>query len=521
MTAAQGTGFLAGRPHRGDGAPFRAVAPATGEETGPEFTGYTAEEVAWAAELAAAAHEANRSLPPRWQARLLRGVAERLEEVREDLLRTAHEETGVPAARLEGEFARTCGQLTGFAEAVEADGFGEPVHDPADPSATPPRPELRRLLLPVGPVSVFGASNFPLAFSVAGGDTASALAAGCPVLVRAHPSHPATSEIAGRAVAAAVADCGAHPGTFALLQGAGHDTGAALVTAPQVRAVGFTGSHAGGTALTALAAGRPHPIPVYAEMGSINPLFLTSGAAEHRLDEVVKGFVTSLTTGSGQLCTKPGLVFTTAGREFARRAAALLDATDPGTLLNAGTRDAFEAAGRIPGVETVTDPRENGEPGFRAAPVLLLARPDDLRREPALLEEHFGPFAVVVDVDSDDDLVEAARLTPGSLTATLHCEPEEHARLGPLMARLMETAGRVVHNAYPTGVAVSGAQTHTGPYPASSHSGHTSVGWTAVRRFQRPVTFQDVPPALLPPLLVTPSSPTATPAPSSAAKEPS
>ncbi|MCF6523986.1 aldehyde dehydrogenase family protein [Streptomyces sp. JJ36] len=519
MTAARGTGFLAGRPHRGGGAPFRAVAPATGAETGPEFTGCTAEEVAAAAALAAQAHEENRSLPPRWQAGLLRGVAHRLAEVREDLLRVAHEETGIAPDRLAGEFARTCGQLTGFAEVVEAGTFGEPVHDPADPAATPPRPDLKRILVPVGPVAVFGASNFPLAFSVAGGDTASAFAAGCPVLVRAHPSHPATSEIAGSAVAAAVTDCRAHPGTFALLHGAGHDTGSALVTAPQVRAVGFTGSHAGGTALTALAARRPRPVPVYAEMGSINPLFVTTAAAECRMDDVVSGFVSSLTTGAGQLCTKPGLVFTTAGREFARRAARLLDETEPGTLLNAATRDAFEAAARVPGVQTVTARREPNGPGFRAAPVLLLARLDDLRRQPALLEEHFGPFAVVVEVDTDDDLVDAARLVPGSLTATLHCEPEEHPRLGPLTARLAETAGRVVHNGYPTGVAVSRAQTHTGPYPASSHSGHTSVGWTAVRRFQRPVTFQDMPPALLPPLLVPPPRTAPTPVPAPAPEE--
>ncbi|WP_199429186.1 aldehyde dehydrogenase (NADP(+)) [Qaidamihabitans albus] len=506
MSAASGTGFLAGAPHRGAGESFRAVDPGTGSPTGPEFTSWTSAEVNEAAAQARTAFEANRELPERWQAGLLRDLAARLGAERDAIVETARAETGISVARLDGELTRTRNQLSGFADVVEGDGFGEPVHDPADASATPPRPDLRRMLVPVGPVAVFGASNFPLAFSVAGGDTASALAAGAPVLVKGHPSHPGTSEVVGACVAEAVAACGAHPGTFALVQGAGTEPGSALVTAPEVRAVGFTGSYAGGRALTALAAGRPEPIPVFAEMGSLNPVFVTTAATGARLDAVAEGFVASMTLGAGQLCTKPGIVFTTAGREFATRAAALLAESEPGPLLNRATLDAFESGIRIPAAEVVTTAGPRTGPGLRTAPVLALARLADLRREPALLEEHFGPFAVVVDVDSDDDFLDAARLLPGSLTATVHSEPEDHERLRPLVTELVERAGRLVHNGFPTGVSVSGAQTHGGPFPATSDSAHTSVGWTAIRRFQRPVTFQDLPEPLLPPVLRTTTS---------------
>ncbi|PRX47550.1 alpha-ketoglutaric semialdehyde dehydrogenase [Prauserella shujinwangii] len=504
MSAAKGTGFLGGLPHAGGGASFRAVDPATGDRIGPEFSSWTPAEVAEAARSARAAFEANRGLPERWQAGLLRDIADRLAARRDDIVATARAETGIGTARLEGELLRTRNQLLGFADVVERADFGEPLHDAADPESTPPRPDLRRVLVPVGPVAVFGASNFPLAFSVAGGDTASALAAGCPVLAKAHPAHPATSELAGACVAEAVEARGAHPGTFALVQDAGTEAGSALVQAPEVRAVGFTGSFAGGRALTALAAARPRPIPVFAEMGSLNPLFVTAAASGRRLDAIVEGFAASMTFGCGQLCTKPGLVLTSAGREFATRAAALLDRVDPAPLLNEGTFAAFEASRHVPGVEVVTADRPRSGSGFTAAPVLLLATLDDLRREPALLEEHFGPFAVVVDVDGDDDLLTAARLLPGSLTATVHSEPEDAEALRPLVAELTELAGRLVHNGFPTGVSVSGAQTHGGPFPATSDSAHTSVGWTAVRRFQRPVTFQDFPEPLLPPVLRTP-----------------
>ncbi|MFD0802264.1 aldehyde dehydrogenase family protein, partial [Streptomonospora algeriensis] len=333
--AANGTGFLGGEELHGSGAAFRAVDPATAEPIGPEFTSCGTEDVARAADLARAAFDANRSLPEGWQAGLLRGIAERLEAARDRIVEAAGAETGIDDQRLDGELARTRNQLNGFARVVEEGDYREALRVEGDSDAVPPRPDLRRVLIPVGPVAVFGASNFPLAFSTAGGDTASALAAGCPVVVKAHPSHPATSEIVGRAVVAAVAAAGAHPGTFALLQGASNDTGAALVTAPQIRAVGFTGSFAGGRALTELAAARPRPIPVFAEMGSLNPVFVTEAAARERLDEIAAGFAASMTVGAGQMCTKPGLVFTTRGREFAERAAARLDETEPGVLLNA------------------------------------------------------------------------------------------------------------------------------------------------------------------------------------------
>jgi acyl-CoA reductase-like NAD-dependent aldehyde dehydrogenase len=500
-TAPTGTGYLAGAARRGGGAAFRAVDPTTGTATGPEFASWLPEEVAQAAAAAREAWTAQRREPAGTQARLLREISVRLQAAHDGIVETAHTETGISPERLEGELLRTRRQLTGFAEVVEGPGFGEPLHEPADPTQSPPRPDLRRVLLPVGPVAVFGASNFPLAFSVAGGDTASAFAAGCPVVVQAHPSHPGTSELVGAQVTAAVAACGLHPGTFSLVQGAGHTTGAALVTAPQIRAVGFTGSLSGGRALSGLAAARDEPIPVYAEMGSLNPLFVTDAALRARQDALVDGFTGSLTTGAGQLCTKPGLVFTTQGRRFAEAAADRLASAAPGVLLNQATHDAFHGfvgEGLPAGVTTFAASAKQPGPGLRATPVLVLATLDDLRSEPSLLEEHFGPFAVVVDLDSEEDFTAAADLVPGSLTATLHCESDEHAALVPFVARLAELAGRVLLNGFPTGLAVSGAQTHSGPYPAASHSGHTSVGWTALRRFQRPVTFQDVPETLLP-----------------------
>lgn len=502
VPAPRGVGFLAGVAHRGGGQSFRAFDPAAGAPTGPEFASWLPEEVA---EAAAAAHEAfaaHRRQPARWQSRLLREISTRLADARDGIVTAARAETGISEERLDGELLRTCRQLAGFADVVDGPGFGEPLHEPGDATARPPRPDLRRVLVPVGPVGVFGASNFPLAFSVAGGDTASALAAGCPAVVRAHPSHPGTSELVGAQVDAAVAACGLHPGTFSLVQGAGHAAGAALVTAPQIRAVGFTGSLTGGRALTELAASRPEPVPVYAEMGSLNPLFVTAAAMDARGEELAAGFTASLTTGAGQLCTKPGLVFTTRSGEFADAVAAGLASVPAGVLLNQATHDAFRSFvdGGLPaGVTTVTPRRSPAGDGLRAAPVLVLATLDDLRAEPTLLEEHFGPFAVVVDLDSEEDFTAAAELVPGSLTATLHCEADEHARLAPFVEELSDLAGRVLVGGFPTGLAVSGAQTHSGPYPAASHSGHTSVGWTALRRFQRPVTFQDTPEALLPP----------------------
>ncbi|QFG26734.1 aldehyde dehydrogenase family protein [Actinomadura sp. WMMB 499] len=487
---------------RGAGEPFRAVNPSTAEPVGPEFTSCTAEDVARAADLARDAFTANRTLPEGWQADLLRAIAARLTGARDRIVAAATAETGIDEGRLDGELARTRDQLTGFAEVVGEGGHHGIVRVAADPDAAPPRPDLRRTLLPVGPVAVFGASNFPLAFSVAGNDTASALAAGCPVLVKAHPSHPATSEIVGRLVVDAVAAVGAHPGTFALLHGADRASGAAVVTAPPVRAVGFTGSFAGGRALTELAAARPRPIPVFAEMGSLNPVFVTEAAARERFDEIVSGFAASMTLGAGQMCTKPGLIFTTRGREFAERVAALLDKAEPGVLLNTATRDGLNtrlaASTAGPGVELMTTQRDPEGPGLRAAAKLLLAGIDDLAKTPALLEEHFGPVAVVVDVDSPERFAEAVDLLPGSLTATVHAEPEDHAWLVPFTAELAELAGRIIYNGFPTGVAVNEAQTHGGPYPAASDSAHTSVGWTALRRFQRPVTFQNTPEALLP-----------------------
>ncbi len=499
-----GNSFIGGHPVPRKGVQHRAVNPTTGAPTGPIYACCDEADVAEAARWAAAAHVANRSLVVGWQANLLRHLVSEVSGAQDALVEAAADETGIAHSRLSTELQRTQHQLGGFADLVDSGRQLGVIVEVAEEEALPPRPDLRRMLVPIGPVAVFGASNFPLAFGVAGGDTAAALAAGCPVLFKAHPSHPRTSELLAELVIRSVRTSRAHPGTFAMLQG-GAETGSALALAPEVKAVAFTGSAQAGRALYSLAAARPSPIPVYAEMGSVNPVFITSAAARQRIREISIAFAESMTLSAGQLCTKPGIVFMAAGREFAHLVAKILDAMDPLVLLNAATRDTLAAriavSREVPGIEVLTRRSSPTSDGYRVRPVLLMTTLAALRDHPELLEEHFGPVAVVVELDGDEQLMEAARLVPGSLTATVHSEDEDQDHDTALIAELVDTAGRIIYNGYPTGVAVSAAQTHGGPFPASSNSGHTSVGWTSIRRFQRPVTFQAFPARLLPPAL--------------------
>jgi NADP-dependent aldehyde dehydrogenase len=484
---------------------IKAVDPRTGE-AGAVYDEATLADVDAAVEAAVAA-AADPALADRARrAALLRGAASRLRARADEIVARAGSETGLPPVRLHGELGRTTGQLEAFADVVEAGEHLDAILDTADPGATPPRPDIRRTVVPLGPVAVFGASNFPLAFSTAGGDTASALAAGCPVVVKGHPAHPGTSTLVAEELHAAVADAGLPGGTFGHVLAAGHAVGAALVDHPGIRAVAFTGSGRGGRALMDRAAARPVPIPVFAEMGSLNPVVVTEAALTARAEAVVAALAGAIATFGGQLCTKPGLVLVpegAAGDAFATALAETLGAREPEVLLAepilAGLRDGLDDLEVSAGVTRLTPADTDGHPGFRARPVVFRASAADLGTVAALGEEHFGPAAIVLTYTSLDEAAEALLRAGGQLTATVHAEPSDHAALAPLVAAATRVAGRVLFNGVPTGVAVTWGMHHGGPYPAASDGGmHTSVGMTALRRFLRPVTYQDAPQALLP-----------------------
>jgi acyl-CoA reductase-like NAD-dependent aldehyde dehydrogenase len=480
---------------------FNSVDPRTGT-AGPAFDEAQPEDVRAAVAAATAAAPALRDRERR--AALLRGAAARLRAAGDEIVTTCEAETGLPEVRLRSELERTAGQLELFASVVDAGDHVEAIIDTPDPDAKPiPRPDVRRVLVPLGPVAVFGASNFPLAFSTAGGDTASALAAGCPVVVKGHPSHPGTGEIVARELRAAATDAGLPEGTFAHLLASGVEVGEALVDDPGITAVGFTGSIAGGRAVHDRAAGRPVPIPVYAEMGSVNPIVVTADALAARAGAIADGLVASVATFGGQLCTKPGVVFVPAGGAgdaFAADVAARLDGVDPTVLLNERVRDALRA-----GVERLAardEVRRLGSAefaeaeGFRHQPAAFEAPAAAVANGSELLEEHFGPVVVLLRYASDGELRAALGHLEGQLTASLHAQPEED--VAELVQQLSERAGRIVFDGFPTGVAVTHGMHHGGPYPACSNPLHTSVGATAIRRWLRPVAFQNAPESVLP-----------------------
>jgi NADP-dependent aldehyde dehydrogenase len=445
-----------------------------------------------------------RQIAPARRAAFLDGIAAALERSG-DLLDVAHAETALPPARLAGERARTTGQLRLFASLVREGSWVDARIDRAIPDRTPvPKPDIRRMLIPLGPVAVFGASNFPLAFSVAGGDTASALAAGCPVVVKAHPAHPATSELAARAVIDAAAAAGVPPGVFSLIQSTRNDVAIALVQHPRTRAVGFTGSLRAGRALFDAAARRPDPIPVYAEMGSVNPVFLLPGALAERAEAIADGLAASVTLGVGQFCTNPGLVIGVAGEafdRFARRLDALIRQAQPGTMLYPALFDAYEAGvlrlSTVAGTTTVRSAVETVQ-GACARPSLFEADARTFMRHHELGQEVFGPSTVLVRCSSRDEVDAVARTLEGQLTATIHgtmADLEDHT---PLVTLLEDVAGRLIVNGFPTGVEVCASMQHGGPYPATTDSRTTSVGTAAIDRFARPVAYQNFPQSSLP-----------------------
>jgi NADP-dependent aldehyde dehydrogenase len=483
-----------------------AVSPITNEPLPVRFLDATSEEVSAAAEAAADAFRAYRSTPPGVRARFLRAAADGIEDLGGELIERCHLETGLPEARLTGERARTCNQLRLFADVLEEGSWVDARITTALPERTPaPRPDLRRMLVALGPVVVFGASNFPLAFSVAGGDTASALAAGCPVIVKAHSSHPGTSELVGRAVAGAATATGMPAGVFSVLHGPGRTVGMQLVQHEAVQAVGFTGSYAGGRALFDAAASRPHPIPVYAEMGSINPVFVLPGAAAERTEEIAAGLTGSVTLGVGQFCTNPGLVAGLAGESFSSLAEATgrrISGVEAGVMLNRRIQSAYSDGianlQKNGAVEQLALGPDGSGPGSYGRSALFQTKASALLRDRSLSEEVFGPATVLVAAESREELMELAEGLVGHLTCTLHATPADLREYADLVTVLQEKSGRLILNGYPTGVEVSHAMTHGGPFPSTTDPHFTSVGTAAILRFVRPFTWQGFPDSALP-----------------------
>ncbi len=470
-----------------------ANSPLLTTETDKSSLGAITAAIAEAAPEVAASSRSERA---RW----LVAVAAALDDVVDGLVSVADAETALGDTRLRGEVARTTGQLRLFARVIGEGSYLEATIDHADTEAVPPRPDLRRMLHPIGPVAVFAASNFPFAFSVAGGDTASALAAGCPVVVKGHSGHPELSALTAEAVQNGLLEAGAPRGAFALI--GGREAGRSLVKDPAIRAVGFTGSLDGGKALFDLANARPDPIPFYGELSSLNPVVITRRAAQARADELATGLVGSFTLGVGQFCTKPGLVFVPMGAGFEEAVAAAVEDAPSGRMLNDRIADDFArslqtilTSGEI---EIIAgDPSQATSRGV-ASPVVVATSGATLMATSRLAEECFGPFTLLVRYSDENELAEALASVPGSLTATVHAEPEEHEDLGPLLDRLRQLAGRVILGGWPTGVSVSWAQHHGGPWPSTTSPLHTSVGASAIRRFLRPIAYQNVPRVLLP-----------------------
>ncbi len=494
---------------REGGQTFRAIDPRDGRVLDPDFAEASDAEIDRALARAADAHRQAPHPPRDARAALLDRVGDEIEALGDPLLERAEAETALPRPRLLGERGRTVGQFRMFADLVREGSWVDARIDRAQPDQRPPRPDVRQMLVPIGPVVVFGASNFPLAFSVGGGDTASALAAGCPVVVKAHPNHPGTSEMVGRAIRAAVEASALPEGSFSMLHGVGPRVGLGLVRHPCTKAVAFTGSLRGGRALFDAATSRPEPIPLYAEMGSINPVFLMPGALRERATEIAEGVFKALVMGVGQFCTNPGLIVAAEGeatRRFRDRLGELVTGARAGVMLHAGIRRGFDAGlarvRGIPGVAEVAHAAasRDSEPaeGCVAAPALFATDAQTFLSTSALSEEVFGPATLLVTCPSPDAFLEVVRAIGGQLTATIHAADDDLEAERGLVTALEEKAGRLVFNGYPTGVEVCPAMHHGGPYPATTDARTTSVGTAAIGRFTRPVCYQDLPSALHP-----------------------
>ncbi|MEO7497697.1 MAG: aldehyde dehydrogenase (NADP(+)) [Massilia sp.] len=500
-----GESLIGGACEFGSGASFKAWDPSLGAAIEPSFPTVDAAQIDRACRLAQGAFDAYRATGDAERATFLDTIAEQILALGDALIERAMAETALPRVRLEGERVRTVTQLRMFATLLREGSWSDPRLDTPLPERTPPRPDIRMRLIGVGPVAVFAASNFPLAFSVAGGDTASALAAGCPVVLKAHPAHPGTSELVGRAIANAVALCKLPAGVFSLLTGIGNELGVAVVAHPAIQAVGFTGSRGGGTALMAVAAARAQPIPVYAEMSSINPVFMLPAATRARPDQIAAGFAAALTMGVGQFCTNPGLIIGIAGPDFDRFAESASNALAGGgcaTMLSPGIASNYQKgvealAGHAATTNLLQIPHTEGRGGaalFQTSGASFLA-------EHTLHGEVFGPSSLLVACTDIAQMREVAEVLEGQLTATLQMDAADLDDARALLPVLERKVGRILANGFSTGVEVSTAMVHGGPYPATSDGRSTSVGTGAISRFLRPVAYQNLAQELLPEVL--------------------
>ncbi|MGI3170887.1 aldehyde dehydrogenase (NADP(+)) [Pseudooceanicola sp. C21-150M6] len=437
----------------------------------------------------------------------LETIADEMEARAEAITAIGTSETGLPEARLQGERGRTTGQLRLFADHIRKADYLDRRFDEALPDRQPlPRPDLRMMQRPIGPVAVFGASNFPLAFSTAGGDTAAALAAGCPVVVKGHSAHPGTGEIVAEAILAAIKACGMPAGVFSLIQGGKRDVGTALVQHPLIKAVGFTGSLGGGRALFDLCAARPEPIPFFGELGSVNPMFVLPEALKARAASMGEGWAGSLTMGAGQFCTNPGIAVVAKGAEgdeFVAAAKGALEKAAPQVMLTDGIAAAYrDGKARFDGRNAVTPVLTTVSEGRQASPNLYETDAENYLQDHALGEEVFGPLGLVVRVSGPEEMATLAKGFEGQLTATIHMDAGDAPAARDLLPILERKAGRILVNGFPTGVEVADTMVHGGPYPASTNFGATSVGTLSIRRFLRPVCYQNIPGDVLPEDLV-------------------
>jgi 2,5-dioxopentanoate dehydrogenase len=506
LMAATGKSFIGFREVAEGCTTFRAYNPATGQALEPDFQAATREEIDLAARLAAEAFVSYRELPGVKKAEFLNRIADNLEAVAEPLVERAHQETALAKPRLQSETARTSKQLRLFAKVVEEGSWVQARIDRADPTRRPvPKPDIRSMLVPLGPVVVFAASNFPLAFSVAGGDTASAFAAGNPVIVKAHSAHPGTSQIVGQTVRDSVRACGLHEGMFSLLFGAGTSVGVSLVQHPLIKAGGFTGSTAAGRLLMNVAGSRPEPIPFYGELGSTNPVFLLPGGIEARGPKIAEDLYGSFTLGAGQFCTKPGLVFFPEGKlaeGFVNELKTKVSQAPEFALLTKGISSDYDREARHRKerreLSVVAEGALRSDNPFSAQAALYQTEITSFLANRELSEEHFGPSTLLIRYSSKEQILEAARSLEGHLTATIHGSEEDLREFAELVSILESKVGRLVFNGFPTGVEVCPAMVHGGPYPASTDGRTTSVGTQAIFRFARPVCFQNFPDFRLP-----------------------
>ena len=492
---------------QGAGTTYRAVDPIAGCELDPPFFEASGADVDRAMELASESFDVYRRQEPSARAAFLREIAARIEALGDDLIDRANRETALGMDRLRGERGRTVAQLRMFADLIEEGSWIVARIDRPIPDRKPvPKPDLRRMLIPMGPVVVFGASNFPLAFSVAGGDTASAFAAGCPVVVKVHPAHPGTSELVAGAIASAANSTGMPAGVLSILHGRGPEPSLALVRHPLTAAVAFTGSLRAGRALFDAAAARPRPIPVFAEMGSVNPVFVLPGALAERGQQIAQGLKQSVTLGVGQFCTKPGVVVglgDDAMRRFVADASELMQSAAPGAMLYAAIHSAYvqgvKQTSAVPGVRVSAAAVASVD--MQAVPTLFTTDGDTFLANDRLGEEHFGPSVVVVTASSRQQILQIARELDGHLTVTLHGTPGDLREFVDLVDVLRQKAGRLILNGFPTGVEVCPSMQHGGPYPATTDPRTTSVGTAAIERFVRPICYQNFPQEALPPEL--------------------